>query len=208
MSFRVDGPMERLALIGLDNVLSATIEVIYNDDVVYSDTVSTLSSSQSASWTEYFFGDLESAVNKTIVIPGWYDSGVVNLTLSTNVDEQLGCGSVIVGQGKYLGLTQYGIDFGIKDYSKKTTNEWGDTYLVQRSFAKMTRASLEVDDGQLAGVYRALANLRATPCVFNFNNYEDTQDETYISYGFYTDFSTVVENWGNTICNIEVEELT
>ena len=80
------------------------------------------------------------------------------------------------------------------------------TQLMQRAFSRRMDAVVYVDNGAFNRVYKLLSELRATPCV-----YIGSQDERFsptIIYGFYRDFSTVIQYPTMSMCNIEIEGLS
>lgn len=206
-SVRVEGPAHALVLLGLENVVSVDVSVEFAGEPVYSQTHPVASTGETSSWTEYFFSEVDVSDAFYLQIPGWYYDAILSITLNGDTDDQIAVGQIVVGELTYLGDTQYGVNFGIKDYSRKEANDWGEITLVQRSYAKTMQVTLEIAKERMNAVYQKLTDARALPCVYNANNYGGT-DTSYVLYGFYTDFSTVVQDYENVTCSIDIEGLT
>lgn len=115
-------------------------------------------------------------------------------------------GHVVMGRGKYLGATQYGAEMGISDYSRKSTDSFGNTYLAAGSWAKTTRMDLHVMNGTFDDVYRTLAKLRATPTVFLGDN-RDAGFDALTVWGYCRDFRMVIEGPTASQCALEIQGL-
>lgn len=117
----------------------------------------------------------------------------------------LAVGVLLFGQAQPLGmLVQQGARVGIQDYSRKETNEWGDTVLVQRAFAKRAGFDLPILAAQVDAAISFLASIRAVPCLFQGGErYEAT-----VLYGFYKEFDVNIAYATHSVCSLQVEGLT
>ncbi len=163
-----------------------------------------------ANWFEYFFSDFEYRSDLLIPIPGLYASLTIAITITALSGIDAKCGHCCIGRGIELGNTQYSPKISIADYSAKSTNAFGETYLNQRSYAKRITVDMWLNTAQIDLVNRHLATVRATPCVWQFNNSgtgADTDYESLIIYGFYNDFSIVLQGPVKSACSLEIEGL-
>jgi hypothetical protein len=164
-----------------------------------------LSGGESLDWYSYFFYDSDTQKTSSIYldIPPAANSLI---TIKVSGTGTVSVGSYINGQIKYLGNTQYGVSAGIIDYSRKDTDEFGNTTFTKRNFSKRMNASVSLTNSNLNRVQRILYGLRATPVLWIASS--DSQfEEPLIIYGFYRDFSTEISYPTHSICNLQVEGL-
>jgi hypothetical protein len=164
-----------------------------------------LSGGESLDWYSYFFYDSDTQKTSSIYldIPPVANSLI---TIKVSGTGTVSVGSYINGQIKYLGNTQYGVSAGIIDYSRKDTDEFGNTTFTKRNFSKRMNASVSLTNSNLNRVQRILYGLRATPVLWIAST--DAQfEEPLIIYGFYRDFSTEISYPTHSICNLQVEGL-
>lgn len=164
-----------------------------------------LSGGESLDWYGYFFYDADTQKTSSIYldIPPAANSLI---TVKVSGTGTISVGSYINGQIKALGNTQYGVSAGIIDYSKKETDEFGNTTFIKRNFSKRMNASVSLTNANLNRVQRILYDLRATPVLWIAST--DAQfEEPLIIFGFYRDFSTEISYPTHSICNLQVEGL-
>lgn len=198
--------VDRIALLGLSGE-SVRIVARNGATIISDETVSLRLDNQSTSWSEWFFDDIEYRSDLIRVIPGFYANLEVDITITAATGTDAKCGHVIMGRTRELGLSEWGAKGGIADYSRKEVNDFGETYLLQRPYAKTLEIDLWIDTApngaEVDRLYRLLSGLRAVPCIYNANN--DTDLESFIAFGFYRDFSVLVEYATVTHCSIEIE---
>ena len=116
------------------------------------------------------------------------------------------CKTCIGGNYTPLGAAQYSASTGITDYSRKATDGvTGIVSLEQRHFAKTMRVQVRADNTKTTELTETLESLRATPCLW-------VADETVALplsvYGWYKDFSLVVDYPTASIYSLEIEGMT
>jgi hypothetical protein len=164
-----------------------------------------LSGGESLDWYGYFFYDSDTQKTSSIYldIPPAANSLI---TIKVSGTGTVSVGTYVNGQIKAIGNTQYGVSAGIIDYSRKDTDEFGNTTFTKRNFSKRMNASVSLTNSNLNRVQRILYGLRATPVLWIASS--DSQfEEPLIIYGFYRDFSTEISYPTHSICNIQVEGL-
>lgn len=164
-----------------------------------------LSGGESLDWYSYFFYDEDTQRTSSLYldIPAVSNSLI---TVKISGTGTVSAGNFIIGNIKSLGTTQYGVSAGIIDYSRKETDEFGNTTFTKRNFSKRMNASVSLTNPNLNRVQRTLYELRATPVLWIAST--DSQfEEPLIIYGFYKDFSTEISYPTHSICNIQVEGL-
>ena len=84
-----------------------------------------------------------------------------------------------------IGDTLAGVGISITDYSKKSTDDFGVTSVVERSYARRIESQILVENKRIDFVAKQLASVRATPAVWIIS---DARAAT-VAYGFYKDWS-------------------
>lgn len=200
------GFVDTFALFDLYNVYQVEITINSSDIDVFHETYSVGGFDSISTWSDFFFSTPESNSSFQVSIPAYFPDPLITLTFSGGEGETIGVGHVVVGRRVYLGDTQYGVNIGIIDYSRKDRNDWGEAILLQRSFAKTLSGTLEIAKEDLDFVTRKLSSLRAIPCVYDAN-YDGGEVESLRVFGFYTEFSNVWQDYENVLCNFTIEGL-
>ena len=113
-------------------------------------------------------------------------------------------GTIVLGMAEELGGTLSNPTISITDYSKKETDAFGNTSVIQRSYAKRMTCELMLENSMVDTLQRSLAAVRATPVVWVG---ADNMFSSMIIYGFYKSFTISIPYPNNSLCNIEVEGL-
>lgn len=166
-------------------------------------TYSLLSSLTVSSFWSWFYEPIVRKVSFVDIDFPPYNNLLVTVTLN-DTGNTVGCGAIITGLSKTIGGTQYGASLGIADYSVKSQDDFGNYLVTERAFAKRGNFQVFVDRVATEGVISVLEEYRATPVVYVGSELYDST----IIYGFYRDFSVIIEQHERSICNIEVEGLT
>ena len=168
---------------------------------VYSETVS-LETSVVEDWYSYFFEPF--STRQAVVLTDLPPYTNCRLTISLTGAGSVSMAHCIVGTLYTLGATSYGASAGIRDYSRKTTDEeTGVVTLERRRFQKTLRAQFKLPDGAVNVVQQRIEALRATPVVWLGDN--GAGIEPLIVYGYYRDFSLQLQGWNESYYQLEVE---
>jgi hypothetical protein len=173
------------------------------DGVVYDKTTSLLGSIPSPDWYDFFFA-LVSPVDTHVALdmPSYADA---TLRVDLFGDGLVSCGILMFGYQLRMGEgVEHGARVGIQDYSRKERNEFGDTVLVQRAFARRAELSMMVRNGAVDGVMTQLSRLRATPVLWV--GYERLSALTV--FGFFKDFEIDIAYPTHSECTLSIEGLT
>lgn len=156
-------------------------------------------------WYEYFF---ELGVPKPDFVltnlPPYFNAHIT-ITLTGLPGAQVRCGVILAGNAYELGATQFGAKASIIDYSVKETDNFGETLFVKRPYSKRLEVELELPNTRLNKIQYILAELRATPCAWLGVPCQGYDPLTV--YGFYRDFSIVVDYHDHSRCSLEIEGL-
>lgn len=194
------GPINAVGLVELAGT-TATVELLDGSDVVYTETQS-IDQTPIANWYAYFYEPYATAGALLFEGIPSYLTGTVRITIDG--DSTVECGSAVIGTLYDLGRTLNGVSAGIVDYSRKSTNDFGVTSIVQRAYAKRATAKLMLDNADLARVYALLAAVRATPCLWIGDDDTDTFAPLVI-LGWYRDFQIDIAYRSSSYCNLEIE---
>ncbi|MBU1692302.1 MAG: hypothetical protein KJ958_05545 [Gammaproteobacteria bacterium] len=197
------GRMDSVALL---NINASTVRFVMTDavdGVVYDHTYSMVSTSGITDSYAYCFEAITRITDYVELDMPPYANAQITVTL-TDTGGTVLCGTCVIGQRKELGGTQYGASVGIMDYSLKQRDAFGNYDILEREFSKRGKFLLWVDNSLVDELQIILASFRATPIVYIG---ADTFGCSVI-YGFYKDFSTVIQYANNSICDIELEGLT
>jgi hypothetical protein len=169
------------------------------------DTFSVLIKSSSGGSTIYSSGSLTIVAGKIYVLTGLATSSTAEVTVTINRASGLAeCAMCIPGNVTTIGAAQYGAQAGIRDYSKKVVDETtGAITLTQGKYAKTLRVQLRADSSTYNTVSALLETLRATPVVWIGD--DDATISALTVYGFYRDFSLVVDLPTAGVYSLEIE---
>ncbi len=195
-----------LAFLNLENATSLVVNITDGPSGpnIYSKTIG-LDDTPMIDWYMYFFEpyDLKTDVVLTDIPP--YISSRITMNL-------LGSGTLKIGNFVYgnvyeIGGTQYGVTSGIRDFSVKQTDDFGNTTFVQRAYSKRMEAEVFIQNNQLNVITRLLTGVRSIPCVWIGS--EDSQyANTLVQFGFYKDFNITINYPSYSLCSLQIEGLT
>lgn len=193
-----------LNLIG--NTISITVKDSPAGSVVYTETVNLDNSVDNViDWYTYFFEDFDIRTEVVFQNIPPYVNAVIEVTISASTGDTVAIGTCSVGTTIELGDTQYGLSYGIRDYSIKETDEFGNTRFIQRAFSKRMSPNLMVPNTRLNYISKILENLRATPTV-----YIAVDDPKYggtVVFGFLKDWNIEISYPNHSMLSIEVDGL-
>lgn len=113
------------------------------------------------------------------------------------------CANVIVGKLEKSGFTEYGMKIGIRDYSVKETDDFGNTILTVRKFKATMTLTTRIKKEQSAALRNKFNALRAKP-VFYIGDESDSSSQIY---GYYQDSYNLATYFSDYQMNFEIEEL-
>jgi hypothetical protein len=157
-----------------------------------------------ADWYAYFTADT-GRVNSLVFdnLPRYTNAHVQVIITGDNPTGPVSVGTLLVGKVMDLGTTEASPSIGINDFSRKETDQFGITTVVERSWSKrMTTRSL-VETRAVDGIQRGLADLRAKPALWIG---EDGYDSLTV-YGFFKDFSVDLALETISYCSLSIEGL-
>ena len=202
-------PNEVVNGIAFLNLNATTIRVVVTDPtvgVVYDETKELTGSSEVTDYYSYFFAPLVDLNNLKLAIfldlPSNYPTASISVTISSGAGVAE-VGEVVYGVQTTVGRTNYGTAIGIKSYSRKETDEFGNVTVVKRKNSKYAEYDVDIDNRSLASVQRFFSDIDTVPCLFIGN----PDMEELIVYGFYNEFKATISFPTVSKCNLRVEGL-
>lgn len=193
-----------LAVLNIEsaNELSVELETT-TEGIVYSKTVN-LDGSIVNEWYDYFFSPFDQLKDVVFTDIPPYGTATLRITLEGAASCQVG--TIIIGNVFEIGDTQYGVNFGIKDYSVKEEDNFGNILFVERNYARRVEPQVMISNNDLRKIDRLLTSVRAKPTVFI-----PTEEEGYdalITYGFLADWSIEIPYPTNSLLRMDIKGLT
>jgi hypothetical protein len=195
--------VSNLALINLIGT-SVKVEMIVGGVEIY-ESIQSLQGAEIADWWDYYFLQDEQITQALFNdLPAYYNP-TIRITLAGT--GTVGVGHCVFGSRAELGSLSLGASSGIIDYSRKVTDEFGDTEFVQRPFADEFSGQLLVGNGQLNSIKRTLRDLRATPALW-IGIDDDTYRELLVVFGWYRSHRIAINYPDHSLVDLEIEGLT
>ena len=188
------------------NVNASSVKVVITDPalgVIYDRAIDLASVSDVTDYYTYFYSPLVAKSNTAIftdlpIAP----TATIDVYISAGT-ALVSVGEVVYGIKKIVGRTNYGTSIGIKSYSRKEFDEFGNVTVVKRKNSKYCEYDIDIDNYMLSDVQRFFSDIDSVPCVFIGN---ETMDELIV-YGFYSDFKATISFPTVSKCTLRVEGL-
>ncbi len=130
-------------------------------------------------------------------------AGHVKVTINPkNLSGHLGY--VLVGKEEYLGLSLYGGSIGIKSFTKKERNLWGDMTIKKGNIYGVMNIPIFIHEHEIDAVFDTLKKVDATPCVFSGD--QSGQKENLRVLGVYRDLEMPILKHSCTY-NLRIESI-
>lgn len=202
-SVRPASPVDSLVLFGLSGAsVRVTVTDTYEGEV-YSKTIVTRSHLAQATWHGYFKSpqiDVDLVILTDVPLSR-------NCIVSIQISAPSGiaaCGMCLLGRKDEIGQAQWGLGFGIQDYSAKTPNDFGDFDIVERAYSDDVNYQVFVDTADNNRIKKRLASVRAKACVYiGHPDYPES-----VVYGYFTSFDQVLKFVTYSDYNLEVRGKT
>lgn len=172
------------------------------DGIVYDRTEPLVDNSQITDWYAYFFDPIIARTDVAFLdMPNYGTADVIIDVLATGSIAMIG--EAIIGRQRFLGVSNFGTQIGLRSYSRKVTDEFGRVSVVKRRNAKIVDFDVTFETSNTASVQRIIGDLDAVPTLF----IGDTRYEATIVYGFLLDFKIPLETPSISSGTIQVEGL-
>ena len=199
-------PNQSVDSLAILNVNASSVRVVMTDPafgVIYDKTVNLTNVSDVTDYYTYFYSPLVAKSNTAVFTD-------LPIAPTATIDVYISAGSALVSVGevvygikRVVGRTNYGTSIGIKSYSRKEFDEFGNVTVVKRKNSKYCEYDIDIDNYMLSDVQRFFSDIDSVPCVFIGN---DTLEELIV-YGFYSDFKATISFPSVSKCTLRVEGL-
>lgn len=132
-----------------------------------------------------------------------YPNATIEVLFRDSNGDTIYVGEIIYGVAKTLGITRYGVNVGIVDYSLKERNWDGTFSIVERAFSRRSDFNFFVPTSAHTGTLRILENYRSIPLVWIISDLYSTT----IVYGYYRDLRMTVRSNALTEGSVSIEGL-
>jgi hypothetical protein len=206
--------------IALLNVSGSKIRIVITPDgesaPVFDQEAEFLIGIGESNWWSWFFGSTLGIVDElrdhvVLSLPQLFSPTVrIIIERPGGIAE---AGLIVVGRQQELAVGIYGSRVGIRDFSTKEIDTFGNFRVVERRFAKRAEIDFYAQTQQVASLQRALASRRASPTVYIGSASAclfcplPIRHEELIIYGFYADFDIILQDRENSSGTIELEGL-
>lgn len=192
-----------LSLIGV----SATfVRVVVTDPVlgvIFDETKTLMDISNIVSYFDYFYEPLSSSQTSVAFLNlPTAPTGYIDVYIDSGANE-VEVAEVIYGKYTLVGKTNYGTAIGIKSFSRKETDEFGNVTVVKRRNSKYCDYDVDIENIRLSAVQKFFSDIDSVPCLFVGN---EELEETIV-YGFYSDFKATISYPQISKCTLKVEGL-
>lgn len=125
-------------------------------------------------------------------------SRVATVTVTPSAGANAIVGKMAIGTAFDLGPTEDGPTIALQDFSRRDTDAFGVTTVVERSWSKKTTVRTRLDSSVVDTVQNTLAGVRAIPLIW----IGDAAFPCLTGYGFYSDFSVDLANGATSFCSL------
>ncbi len=199
-------PSQSVDSLAILNVNASSVRVVITDPAlgaIYDKTIDLASVSEVTDYYTYFYSPLVARSNTAVftdlpIAP----TAAIDVYISSGT-ALVSVGEVVYGIKKVVGRTNYGTSIGIKSYSRKEFDEFGNVTVVKRKNSKYCEYDIDIDNYMLSDIQRFFSDIDSVPCVFIGN--EDLEE--LIVYGFYSDFKATISFPTVSKCTLRVEGL-
>lgn len=191
------------------NVQAGSIRVWVRNDALtetyYDQTYSLIDTTEVIDWFSFFFSGVDYDSEFIVSgVPGYVGNQIRVEVQVVSGDSYIG--EIILGKLQSLGETSPGTSIGIRDFSTKERDTFGNAFLLERSFIDETVFQFALATEDARRVKRILARNRAKPSVY-FSDEDDLKFGTTI-YGYFQDFNIPLSVGEISFATLEVEGLT
>lgn len=188
------------------NISAATMQVIVDDPVegvVYDKTINLIDDSGISDWYAYFFTPIQRKTDVVLTdLPAYSAADIQAIFTETGTTVKVGV--LAMGFQFQLGTALHGTNASIIDYSRKSTDEFGNFTIVQRGFSKRRDYDVIIEAGRSSAVENFLVENRTNPMVWVGH----PNVPMSVAYGYFRDYTIVLSDAVTSQASIQIEGLT
>lgn len=204
ISVQVNIP-SRVDAVALINVSAATAQVTVtdgDDEVIYDETRSLVSSEGIVDWYAYFFEPITRISDLVFDDLPRLSNADISVTLSGE-SETVGVGALICGQALIVGETEMGAEVGIRDYNRQVQNDFGEWQITERGYSDTGNFRVLVERGRVDQVKQVLTSFRGVPVVY----YASDAYAATLIFGRFKTFAVAIQHPDHSYLTIDIEGL-
>lgn len=176
--------------VSLLNILANAIRVTVtdpNEGEVYQKEIETLDAG-APDWWEYFFDPITRMPDVVFDDLPPYAGVQVKVEALITAGQEARIGTLGMGSVFEIGCARWGSAVGIRDFSVKEQDEFGNLFVQERDYSKRPEFDLVIDTRRVDLVISELSKLRAVPCIYIAHS----KFTSTIAYGFYRELMIVL----------------
>ena len=155
-------------------------------------------------WFEYFFAPIERRRSLAIDKP---TLSIDRAQITVNNPNTAKVGTALIGDTVNIATATYGTQVAFEDFSRKETNDFGETTLIERASARLLNVPVFLTNDTPAEVIDRIAATRGTAVLWDANE-QGSQFDALRTFGFFRDFNMNVNGLEDQTYNIEIRGLT
>lgn len=150
--------------VGFLNISAATLQVIVESGgvEVFNQNYQLLDEEDIIDYYEYFFSPIKRLTDIVVPLPPDQLDPVITAKFD-DLGSDVRVGSMVIGKSQFIGDTALGATIGIIDYSKIEEDEFGNTFIVERTYTRRGRFTVWLTSSMVDYVYNIVSSYRATP---------------------------------------------
>lgn len=193
-------PGTRIDSMALRGLRATSVDIVIREgeggDVIF-ELTKDLGRTGVTSWYQYFFEPF--TLLEAFIVTGIPMSRQAVITVTINGGDTVAISDLVIGMAADIGKAEYGAQAGIVSYGRKDRTTTGGSRLWRGRYARRNSMHMFVPNSEKDRVFRTLADLRETPCLFQgaardgfdlvttFGTYEDFSiDIAYSSFSYLT----------------------
>lgn len=152
------------------------------DGLVYSNVFDLIDDTAVIDWFTYFYEPFRLRTEVLLTGLPLYSTGYIDLVVAS-ASGNAEVGEVVIGRNYQVGDTKAGSSIGIRDFSTKEEDDFGNIELVERAYAQTVGFEVAFPANDSRRVFQLLARNRARPAVYH----DEMGSEGFgtLVYGFY-----------------------
>lgn len=196
-----DGIITTLAILGAEGRF-LTVRVTDPVEGLVMDETRDLVDIGVGDWWEHFFLPYDSQESAVFALPPYSDAEIQILLEALDPANPVAIGRVIAGIARDLGITVYGTDVQLLDYSIKDRDGFGNLILRRRRTIKRVTYDVRVPTPQVDFVVSSAQRLSAVPTLY----IGEADIDSTVVFGVFANFSQGISTPSFSDLTLQVEE--
>lgn len=201
-------PGQRVSAVALMNMVATTarLQISTVADGVIFDETRTLTTRNTATWYQYFFGAFRQQKHAVFLNLPPVTGATFTITLTGT--GTLSLGAFVLGMDVYLGGAEYGTVDDVLNFSKIERDLNGTATLIKRRNVPTLVPPIFTDKARVPAIRQVREDLNATPAVWvGLDDDADDYFDSLLILGVYKRFAIDLRHPQNATINLELEEI-